>query len=217
MSAPEEPFRLLAERLFLYASGIAGGKLSDHILGKKGVGDLKTEGTIILDGIGVKRALTRIAHEILEKNKGGKGLALVGIWTGGVYLARELSGKLEEIEGENVPVGAVDITPYRDDLKVKSERLPTEKTEIPFSVEGKKVVLVDDVLFTGRTIRAAMDALMDHGRPASIQLAVLIDRGHRELPIRADFVGRNVPTSHKESITVNFDGENRATDVTLMK
>jgi len=180
-------------------------------------GDLKTEGTIILDEVGVKRALTRIAHEILEKNKGGKGLVLVGIWTGGVYLARELSRKLEEIEGETVPVGTVDITPYRDDLKVKGERPPTGKTEIPFSVEDKKVVLVDDVLFTGRTIRAAMDALMDHGRPGCIQLAVLIDRGHRELPIRADFVGRNVPTSLKESITVNFDAEYKPADVTLRK
>jgi pyrimidine operon attenuation protein / uracil phosphoribosyltransferase len=178
---------------------------------------LKTEGTIILDEIGVKRALTRIAHEILEKNKGGKGLVLVGIWTGGVYLAHELSRKLEEIEGEMVPVGVVDITPYRDDLKVKSERPQTGKTEIPFSVEEKKVVLVDDVLFTGRTIRAAMDALMDHGRPGCIQLAVLIDRGHRELPIRADFVGRNVPTSLKESIIVNFDAENKPSDVTLRK
>lgn len=180
-------------------------------------GDLKTEGTIILDEVGVKRALTRIAHEILEKNKGGKGLVLIGIWTGGVYLARELSRKLEEIEGETVPVGVVDITPYRDDLKVKSDRPPTGKTDIPFSVEEKKVVLVDDVLFTGRTIRAAMDALMDHGRPGCIQLAVLIDRGHRELPIRADFVGRNVPTSLKESIIVNFDAENKPSDVTLRK
>lgn len=180
-------------------------------------GDLKTEGTIILDEVGVKRALTRIAHEILEKNKGGKGLVLIGIWTGGVYLARELSRKLEEIEGETVPVGVVDITPYRDDLKVKSERPSTGKTDIPFSVKEKKVVLVDDVLFTGRTIRAAMDALMDHGRPGCIQLAVLIDRGHRELPIRADFVGRNVPTSLKESIIVNFDAENKPSDVTLRK
>lgn len=178
---------------------------------------MKTEGTIILDGIGVKRALTRIAHEILEKNKGCKGVVLIGIWTGGVYLARELSLKLEEIEGENIPVGAMDITPYRDDLKANGDRLPTGKTDIPFSVEGKKVILVDDVLFTGRSTRAAMDALMDHGRPASIQLAVLVDRGHRELPIRADFVGRNVPTSLKESIIVNFDGESRAVDVTLKK
>jgi pyrimidine operon attenuation protein/uracil phosphoribosyltransferase len=217
MSAPEEPFRLPAGRLFLYVCGCETGQDGEKLRAGKREGNLKNEGTIILDEVGVKRALTRIAHEILEKNKGGKGLVLVGIWTGGVYLARELSRKLEEIEGETVPVGAVDITPYRDDLKVKSERSPTGKTEIPVSVEAKKVVLVDDVLFTGRTIRAAMDALMDHGRPASIQLAVLIDRGHRELPIRADFVGRNVPTSLKESITVNFDSEYKPSDVTLRK
>jgi len=178
---------------------------------------LKNEGTIILDEIGVKRALTRIAHEILERNKGGKGVVLVGIWTGGVHLAHELSLKLEEIEGEKVPVGAIDITPYRDDLKGDAERPSPGKTEILFSVEGKKVILVDDVLFTGRTIRAAMDGVMDHGRPGCIQLAVLVDRGHRELPIRADFVGRNVPTSLKESIIVNFDDNNTPTDVTLRK
>jgi len=178
---------------------------------------MTTENTIILDGIGVKRALTRIAHEILEKNKGINGLVLVGIWTGGVYLARELSRRLEEIEGEKMPVGAMDITPYRDDIKGRGERATAGKTDIPFSVEGKKVVLVDDVLFTGRTIRAAMDALMDHGRPGSIQLAVLIDRGHRELPIRADFVGRNVPTSLKESIIVNLNADNMPLDVTLRK
>lgn len=178
---------------------------------------MKSETTIILDGVGVKRALTRIAHEILEKNKGINDLALVGIWTGGVYLARELSLRLEEIEGEKIPVGALDITPHRDDIKGKAERKAVEKTEITFPIEGKKVVLVDDVLFTGRTIRAAMDALIDHGRPGSIQLAVLIDRGHRELPIRADFVGRNVPTSLKESIIVNFDADKKPTDVTLQK
>ena len=178
---------------------------------------MKNEGTIILDEIGVKRALTRIAHEILERNKGGKGVVLVGIWTGGVHLAHELSLKLEEIEGEKVPVGAIDITPYRDDLKGDAERPSPGKTEILFSVEGKKVILVDDVLFTGRTIRAAMDGVMDHGRPGCIQLAVLVDRGHRELPIRADFVGRNVPTSLKESIIVNFDDNNTPTDVTLRK
>jgi pyrimidine operon attenuation protein / uracil phosphoribosyltransferase len=205
------------EGSFYISAGAKPDGMGKGCAADKREGDLKSEGTIILDEVGVKRALTRIAHEILEKNKGGKGLVLVGIWTGGVYLARELSRKLEEIEGEKVPVGAVDITPYRDDLKVKCERPPAGKTEIPFSVEAKKVVLVDDVLFTGRTIRAAMDALMDHGRPASIQLAVLIDRGHRELPIRADFVGRNVPTSLKESITVNFNDENKPSDVTLRK
>lgn len=178
---------------------------------------MKTEGTTILDGLGVKRALTRIAHEILEKNKGVKELVLVGIRTGGVHLAQELSRRLEEIEGEKVPVGAVDITLYRDDIKGHTPHLPVGKTDIPFSIEGKKVILVDDVLYTGRTIRAALDALMDHGRPVCIQLAVLIDRGHRELPIRADFVGRNVPTSAKESIVVNFDADNRPTDVVLQK
>jgi pyrimidine operon attenuation protein/uracil phosphoribosyltransferase len=178
---------------------------------------LAADSTVILDATGVKRALTRIAHEILEKNKGVKELVFVGIRTGGVYLAHELSLRLEEIEGDKVPVGAVDITLYRDDIKGHSEHLPVGKTDIPFSLEGKKVLLVDDVLFTGRTIRAAMDALMDHGRPTSIQLAVLIDRGHRELPIRADFVGRNVPTSLKEDIAVNFDGDNRPTDVVLKK
>jgi pyrimidine operon attenuation protein/uracil phosphoribosyltransferase len=178
---------------------------------------LKTESTIILDEVGVKRALTRIANEILEKNKGISQLVLVGIWTGGVYLAQELSLRLEEIEGEKIPTGALDITLYRDDLKGDAERRQAGKTDIPFSVEGKKVVMVDDVLFTGRTIRAAMDALMDHGRPGCIQLAVLIDRGHRELPIRADYVGRNVPTSIKENITVNFDAGNMPADVVLQK
>lgn len=176
-----------------------------------------TENTVILDGVGVKRALTRIAHEVLERNKGVKDLVLVGIRTGGVYLAHELALRLEEIEGEKVPVGAVDITLYRDDIKGHAEHLPVGKTEIPFSIEGKKVVLVDDVLFTGRTIRAAMDAIMDHGRPSCIQLAVLVDRGHRDLPIRADFVGRNVPTSLKENITVAFDAANKPTEVVLEK
>ena len=178
---------------------------------------MKTESTVILDGVGVVRALTRIAHEILEKNKGVRELVLVGIRTGGVYLAHELALRLEEIEGEKVPVGSVDITLYRDDIKGHSEHLPVGKTDIPFSLEGKKVVLVDDVLYTGRTIRAAMDALMDHGRATCIQLAVLVDRGHRELPIRADFVGRNVPTSARENIIVNFDASNKPTDVVLQK
>jgi pyrimidine operon attenuation protein / uracil phosphoribosyltransferase len=175
------------------------------------------ENTVILDGTGVKRALTRIAHEVLEKNKGVEGLVLVGIRTGGVHLAHELAARLSEIEGLEVPVGAVDITMYRDDIKGCAEHLPVGKTELPFSVEGKKVVLVDDVLFTGRTIRAAMDAIIDQGRPSCIQLAVLVDRGHRDLPIRADFVGRNVPTSRSENIMVAFDAENRPTEVILQK
>ncbi|AJE03615.1 bifunctional pyr operon transcriptional regulator/uracil phosphoribosyltransferase PyrR [Geobacter pickeringii] len=175
------------------------------------------EKTTILDGAGVKRALTRIAHEILERNKGVDDLVLVGIRTGGVHLARELSARLEEIEGAKVPVGEVDITLYRDDFKGQAPHLPVGKTDIPFVIEKMKVVLVDDVLFTGRTIRAAMDAIMDHGRPDCIQLAVLIDRGHRELPIRADFVGRNVPTSMREKIVVLFDADSRPTEVVLEK
>ena len=176
-----------------------------------------SENTVILDGTGVKRALTRIAHEILERNKGVEELVLVGIRTGGVHLAHELACRLEEIEGGRVPVGAVDITLYRDDIKGQSEHLPVGKTDIPFSIEKKKVILVDDVLYTGRTIRAAMDAIMDQGRPSCIQLAVLVDRGHRELPIRADFVGRSVPTSVKEKIVVNFDTGNKPVDVVLQK
>jgi pyrimidine operon attenuation protein/uracil phosphoribosyltransferase len=175
------------------------------------------ETTVILDGVGVKRALTRIAHEVLERNKGVSDLVLVGIRTGGDYLAYELASRLEEIEGVTVPVGSVDITLYRDDFKTQSAHLPVGKTDIPFSLEGKNVVLVDDVLFTGRTIRAAMDAMMDHGRPQCIQLAVLIDRGHRELPIRADFVGRNVPTSSKENILVKFDEADHPIEVVLEK
>jgi pyrimidine operon attenuation protein/uracil phosphoribosyltransferase len=178
---------------------------------------VNTEGTIILDGVGIKRALTRIAHEILERNKGVKELVLVGIRTGGVHLAHELASRLDEIEDEKVPVGSVDITLYRDDIRGHAEHMPVGRTDIPFSVEAKKVVLVDDVLYTGRTIRAAMDALMDHGRPQNIQLAVLIDRGHRELPIRADFVGRNVPTSSKENILVRFDSDNHPVEVVLQK
>lgn len=176
-----------------------------------------SESTVILDGTGVKRALTRIAHEILEKNKGVADLVLVGIRTGGVHLAHELACRLEEIEGEKTAVGAVDITLYRDDIKGHSEHLPVGKTDVPFSIEKKKVILVDDVLYTGRTIRAAMDAIMDHGRPSCIQLAVLVDRGHRELPIRADFVGRSVPTSAMEKIVVNFDKGNKPVDVVLQK
>jgi len=178
---------------------------------------MAADSTVILDITGIKRALTRIAHEVLEKNKGVEKLVLVGIRTGGVHLAKELAARLEEIEGAKLPVGEVDITLYRDDLKGQGAHLPVGKTDIPFSLEDKRVVLVDDVLYTGRTIRAALDAIMDHGRPANIQLAVLIDRGHRELPIRADFVGRNVPTSLKENIAVLFDDKNSPTEVVLEK
>ena len=173
--------------------------------------------TVLMDGEGIKRALTRIAHEILERNKGVADIVLIGIRSGGAFLADGIARQISIIEGGAVPVGAVDITLYRDDCSGHLPHQPVGKTEIPFSLEAKKVILVDDVLYTGRTIRAAMDALMDFGRPQSIQLAVLIDRGHRELPIRADFVGRNVPTSMKENVDVVFDGSQQPIEVVLQK
>ena len=172
--------------------------------------------TVILDQAGISRALTRIAHEILERNKGITDLALVGIRSGGDFLAAQLQERINEIEKIEVPLGAVDITMYRDDLAARGN-LPVGKTDIPFPLDGKKVVLVDDVLYTGRTIRAAMDALIDLGRPRCIQLAVLIDRGHRELPIRADYVGRNVPTSQEEDVKVRFDDAHHPVEVILVK
>lgn len=175
----------------------------------------KTE-TVILDQSGINRALTRIAHEILERNKGTADLVLVGIRTGGDDLAGELRRRIAEIEGEEIPAGTVDITMYRDDLGSRGS-MPIGRTDIPFAMDDKRVILVDDVLFTGRTIRAAMDALIDLGRPRSIQLAVLIDRGHRELPIRPDYVGRNVPTSREEKIDVEFDANRTPTEVRLVK
>lgn len=165
--------------------------------------------TVVLDSAAVQRALTRIAHEILEKNKGAADLVLVGIRTRGIHLAERLAQKIKEIENSDVPVGELDITLYRDDLATQAQP-QVFKTNIPFDVEKKNIVLVDDVLYTGRTVRAALDAIIDFGRPANIQLAVMIDRGHRELPIRADFVGKNIPTSLKEEVKVNFkeeDGE----------
>jgi len=173
--------------------------------------------TVIIDADGVKRALTRISHEILEKNKGLKDVVLIGIRSGGAFLADALAVSIMVIEKEQIPLGTVDITLYRDDVSGQIPHVQVGKTEIPFSLEGKKVILVDDVLFTGRTIRAAMDAMMDYGRPACIQLAVLVDRGHRELPIRADFVGKNVPTSIKENVKVVFDNNNNPLEVILEK
>ncbi len=172
--------------------------------------------TIILDNPGINRALTRIAHEILECNKGTSDVVLVGIRSGGAHLAAVLSGRIADIEGVKIPLGAIDVTMYRDDLGSRGT-LPVGKTDIPFPLDGKKIILVDDVLYTGRTIRAAMDALIDIGRPQNIQLAVLIDRGHRELPIRPDYVGRNVPTSREEDIRVAFDDSNIPTEVSLIK
>lgn len=155
----------------------------------------------VMDAQAMDRALTRIAHEILEANKGAGHIALAGIVTRGVDMANRLAERIGRIEGTTVPVGSLDISFYRDDV---ATRLSPEvhRTDIPFPVEGRTIVLVDDVLYTGRTIRAAMDALMDYGRPATIQLAVLVDRGHRELPIRADFVGKNVPTARRERVKV---------------
>lgn len=166
----------------------------------------------ILDQAGIRRSLTRIAHEIIERNKGTEDLVLVGIRRRGVPLAERLAERIMDIEGHIVPVGILDITLYRDDLTTLAHQPLVHSTEISFPVEGKIVVLVDDVIFTGRTIRAALGALIDLGRPKVIQLAVLIDRGHRELPIRADYVGKNVPTSKKEEISVRLqeiDGEER--------
>lgn len=159
----------------------------------------------ILDKKDVERAITRMAHEIIERNKGIKSLCLVGIQRGGVHIARRLSAKLKEIEGRKIPVGSLDIALYRDDINVRKEQPVVRRTEVPCEISNKKVVLVDDVLFTGRSIRAAMDAVMDLGRPSAIQLAVLVDRGHRELPIKADFVGKNVPTSLNETVSVQLE------------
>ena len=150
----------------------------------------------------VQRAVTRIAHEIVEKNKGSKDLCIVGIRTRGAILADRINACIEKIEGNSVPVGILDITLYRDDLTTVDVQPIVRETLIKFDITGKKVVLVDDVLFTGRTIRSALDALIDFGRPAGIQLAVLVDRGHRELPIRADYVGKNIPTSVDQNVQV---------------
>jgi pyrimidine operon attenuation protein / uracil phosphoribosyltransferase len=164
----------------------------------------------LLDAAEMRRALTRIAHEVLERNKGAGRVVLVGIAARGDDLARRLASEIERIEGVVVPVGALDITFYRDDIGLRAEAPEVHETRIDFGINGTTVVLVDDVLFTGRTIRAAMDALVDFGRPQAIQLAVLVDRGHRELPIRADYVGKNVPTRRDEEVQVRLaetDGE----------
>lgn len=158
----------------------------------------------IADAQSIDRTVARIAHEILEKNRGVHNLALVGIQTRGVILAQRVQRALFEIAGSSVPLGLLDINLYRDDLTRVSEQPVLKKTEIAFNLDGLTLVLVDDVLYTGRTIRAALDAIVDFGRPRRIELAVLIDRGHRELPIRADFVGKNIPTSENEIVHVRF-------------
>jgi len=156
----------------------------------------------IMDEIAIKRALTRIAHEIIERNKGVDKVALIGIRRRGGPLATRLAERIEEIEGIKVPVGILDITLYRDDLTTLALQPQVHRTEVFFNINEMNIILVDDVMYTGRTIRAAMDALIDLGRPGTIQLAVLVDRGHRELPIKADFIGKNVPTSHNEIVSV---------------
>lgn len=173
------------------------------------------EKTTLMDSQGIARALTRIAHEIIEKNKGTNDLALVGIRTRGVPLAMRLAEIIEKIEGKRPPVGVLDITLYRDDLSTLGHQPIVHETKLPFVLDDLKIVLVDDVLFTGRTVRAALDALIDIGRPTSIQLAVLIDRGHRELPIRADYVGKNVPTSKREVVSVQLSAVDTAEQVVL--
>lgn len=155
----------------------------------------------------IERSITRMAHEIIEKNKGVKSLCLVGIQRGGVHIAKRLAAKLREIEDKKIPVGTLDIALYRDDINVRKDQPVVRKTDMPCEINNKRVVLVDDVLFTGRSIRAAMDAIMDFGRPSVIQLAVLVDRGHRELPIKADFVGKNIPTSLNENVKVQLEEE----------
>ncbi len=169
----------------------------------------------IMDENGIFRAVTRIAHEIIEKNKGVENLVFIGIQRRGVPLARMISKKIKEVEGKEVPVGILDITFYRDDLSMLAEHPVVNGTEINFPVNDKTIVLVDDVLYTGRTVRSAIDAIMDIGRPRMIQLAIMIDRGHRELPIRADYVGKNVPTSKSEVINVKLFDIDKTNLVTI--
>ena len=188
------------------ASSIPAETMLDH----KEVVAMSEPKAMLMDGEQMNRALSRIAHEILERNKGVQHVALVGIRRRGVPLAHRLAAKLKEFETHDVPVGVLDITLYRDDLTELSSVPQVHRSSVDFKLPGTVVVLVDDVIYTGRTIRAALDALLDIGRPASIQLAVLVDRGHRELPIRADYVGKNAPTSRREVVEVHMtevDGE----------
>ncbi len=173
-------------------------------------------GVRLMDADEISRSLTRIAHEILERNRSTENLRLIGVRRRGVSLANRLANALGEIDGQKPPTGALDITLYRDDRSEVADRPILRKTEIPFSLEGANVVLIDDVLFTGRTVRAALDGVMDLGRPAVIQLAVLVDRGHRELPIRADYVGKNVPTAHEEQVEVRLEETDGVDEVVLL-
>lgn len=179
---------------------------------------LKPEPIVLLDGEAIRRALTRIAHEILERNSGVRDLALVGIKTRGETLATRLSAFIEKFEGTAVPVAELDVTPYRDDRpEFRGQGARGEVPGLGMEVEGRTIVIVDDVFYTGRTVRAAIDGIMDKGRPASIQLAVLVDRGHRELPIRADYVGKNVPTSRAERVQVHLTETDGLDEVVLLR
>ena len=170
----------------------------------------------VVDAVTMKRALTRISYEIIERNKGIQDIVLVGIKTRGIYIAQRLAERLKQLEDIDVPVGELDITLYRDDVK-DMEEPELHSSDVPVSIEGKEVILVDDVLYTGRTIRAAMDAVMDLCRPRKISLAVLVDRGHRELPIRADYVGKNIPTSKTEEIIVEMEERDGADRIMISK
>ena len=169
----------------------------------------------VMDANDVRRAITRIAHEILERNGGVDGLALVGIQTRGAFLARRVAAEIRSIEDVDVPVGILDITLYRDDLQTVADQPVVNESDIPFDIQGKTLILVDDVLYTGRTVRAALDEIVDFGRPKSVQLAVVVDRGHRELPIRADYVGKNVPTSDTEAVAVCITEKDGADEVLI--
>ncbi len=170
----------------------------------------KPKSTLIMDAKTIERALIRIAHEIVEKNRGAENMAVIGIQNRGAFLAERVAKLIEKIEGVEIPVGLMDITLYRDDMKTKLEQPVVQKTEVMFDVKERVIILVDDVLYTGRTVRAALDQIIDFGRPKHIQLAVLVDRGHRELPIRADYVGKNIPTATDDRVKVKIkevDGE----------
>ncbi len=177
----------------------------------------KPKSTLVMDAKTIGRALTRIAHEIVEKNKGAEHMAVIGIQNRGAYLAERIASLIEKIEGVQIPVGLMDITLYRDDVQTKLEQPVVQKTEILFDVVDKVIILVDDVLYTGRTVRAALDQIIDFGRPRSIQFAVLVDRGHRELPIRADYVGKNIPTARDDRVKVKIKEVDEEDSVSIIK
>jgi pyrimidine operon attenuation protein/uracil phosphoribosyltransferase len=177
----------------------------------------KLKTILVMDAKTIERALIRIAHEIVEKNKGAENMAVIGIKNRGEYLAQRVARLIEKIEKVQIPVGLMDITLYRDDIQTKLEQPLVQKTEILFDVVDKVIILVDDVLFTGRTIRAALDQIIDFGRPRCIQLAVLVDRGHRELPIRADYVGKNIPTAKNEKVAVKIKEVDGEDSVSILK